>query len=97
MKCNYQDKATVQELAEALSFERCRHCGISSRELLLRDEVLEVCADEFAADLTTGERFLETFALCPECHKLHHLDAHSQHNPCQLKARRSREGLRERA
>ena len=96
MKCNYQDKATVQELAEALSFERCRHCSISSRELLRRDEVLEVCADEFAADLATGERFLEAFALCPECHKLHHLDALRQHNPCQLKARRSREGLHER-
>ena len=93
MKCNYQDKVTVHELAEALSSERCQHCGITSRELLLRDEVLEVCSDEFAVDLSTGERFLEAFALCPTCHQQHHLDGNQQHNPCQLKARRSREQL----
>ena len=93
MECNYQDRVSVQEPAEALSSERYRHCGITSRELLLRDEVLEVCADEFAADPTTGERLLEAFALCPTCHQLHNLDAQQQHNPCQLKARCSREAF----
>jgi hypothetical protein len=91
MECNYKDKVSVQEPAEGLSSERCRHVGITSRELLLHHEVLEVCADEFAADLTTGARLLEAFALCPTCRQLHNLDAQNQHNPCKLKARRSRE------
>ena len=93
MKCNYQQKVTVKDLASALSAESCRHCGIGIQELLTRGEVLEVCAEEFAYDIEKRTQILEPVALCPTCHEKHHLDGQQQHNPCQVRARLSREGL----
>ena len=91
--CNYKRKVTVEEVAQALSEAACQHCGVTTKELMLKGELLEVCGEEFASDIASGERALTPVALCPACHKKHHLDARRQHNPCQIKARQSREGL----
>lgn len=92
-KCNYQRKVTEGELVTALSEERCRDCGASVKELIESGEFLEVCGEEFYSDIVTKERVLHPVALCPECHRRNHLDAAGQHNPCQVRARLSREGL----
>lgn len=91
--CNYQRKASVGEMTAALEQSQCNHCGISAKELMEQGKILEVCGEEFLSDIATGERVLTAIALCPTCHKLHHMDAYHQHNPCQIKARQSREGL----
>ena len=93
MECNYQFKLTVEDLSTALAQAVCHNCGVTTAELTSRGELLEVCGEDFASDLESGERVLVPVALCPACHKAHHLDANRQHNPCQIKARYSREGL----
>lgn len=93
MKCNFQYKGTAEEHACGGLQEECWHCGISARELMLNGEKLEVCAEEFAYDIATGQRVLSPIALCPRCHAEHHQDARGHHNPCQILARRSRECL----
>ncbi|MCU9847425.1 hypothetical protein OEZ60_05350 [Defluviimonas sp. WL0024] len=90
-ECNYQRKMTARELTTALSEAECRHCRVSAAALLENGEHLEICAEEFASDIMSGERVLTPIALCPACHRLNHLDAHHRHNPCQIKARHSRE------
>ena len=90
-KCNYQSKVTVTEVREALGQAECHHCGIAAADLMARGELLEVCGEEIGSDLVTGTRILKAIALCPSCHRRSHLDANRQHNPCQIKARNSRE------
>jgi len=92
-KCNYQRAVTREEFSAALSEAVCGHCGVTTRELLLKGELLEVCGEEFSSDIVSGQRVLTPIALCPACHKIHHLDGRRQHNPCQIEARRSREWL----
>ena len=91
--CNYQQIVTVAERLNALADAACQHCGISSKDLLSHCEALEVCADEFSSDIASGHREFVPIALCPSCHKKHHLDARNNHNPCQVTARDSRERL----
>ncbi len=91
--CNYQRKVTVEDLLEALADGVCHLCGVTTRQLMEKGELLEVCGEEFATDIESGERVLTPVALCPDCHRDYHLDARQQHNPCQIKARFSREGL----
>ncbi len=91
--CNFQKIVTPQEFAAALKGATCEHCGVTSAQLLKEGEILEVCAEEFSSDIVTGDRVLIPIALCPACHRKHHLDAHHHHNPCQIRARLSREGL----
>ena len=93
IKCNYQKIVSIEEFSKALSEMICQHCGITTRELIARGQLLQVCAEEFSSDITSGERVMQTVALCPECHRQHHLDEHNCHNPCHVKARLSREGL----
>lgn len=93
VECNYQRMVSAEAVEVALDVTDCAHCGISTGELTHRGETLELCAVEFCSDIATGERELEPVLLCPSCHEAHHLDAHRQHNPCQIKARLSREGL----
>lgn len=91
--CNYQRTVTVEELSAALAEAACSHCRATTADLMLKGELLEVCAEEFSSDIEGRERILVPIALCPACHREHHLDARGQHNPCQIKARISREGL----
>ncbi len=91
LACNYQRKMDVSEAASALATATCHQCGVSAKALMDRGEILEVCAEEFCDDLVTGEAVVVPIALCPECHRMNHLDRRGQHNPCQLSARRSRE------
>ncbi|MDJ0629029.1 MAG: hypothetical protein QNJ44_12275 [Rhodobacter sp.] len=91
--CNYLRLATEEDLSSALADAACVHCGASAAELLRKGELLEVCAEEFASDITDGGRVLTPIALCPGCHDRHHRDARGNHNPCQIKARLSREML----
>ncbi len=83
---------TSKEISEVLAEEVCHQCGITAWELAQNGELLEVCGEEFASDIESGTRFLVPVALCPTCHKDHHLDANRQHNPCHVKARLSRDG-----
>ena len=92
-ECNYQRSMTVEEASTAFSEVLCFHCGTTTKDLMLKGDQLEVCGDEFAFDIESRERVLTPIALCPECHGRHHLDARLQHNPCQIKARASREQL----
>ncbi|MDW4550942.1 hypothetical protein R5H32_16395 [Defluviimonas sp. D31] len=94
MNCNYQRRVTARELTAALSETECHHCRVSARVLLERGAHLEVCAEEFGSDIESGERLLVPIALCPSCHRKNHLDAQNRHNPCQFKARESRERMR---
>jgi hypothetical protein len=91
--CNYQSIVAPEEYATALKEAVCEHCGTSARQLLQHGEILEVCGEEFLYDIVSGERVLSAIALCPTCHRRHHLDAQDHHNPCQIKARLSRERL----
>lgn len=91
--CNYQKKLKVEDISTVLADAKCQHCGATASELMLKGELLEICAEEFASDIQSGERILVPLGLCPSCHKKHHLDARGHHNPCQITARRSREGL----
>lgn len=91
--CNYQRKVTEAELSAALSEARCSDCGKTVAELLRGGELLEVCGEEFGSDIVSRERVLNPIALCPSCHRKHHLDARGRHNPCQIKARLSWEVL----
>lgn len=93
LTCNYQHKVTEQEISEALTEGVCHICGLPEKELRLVGQHLEVCGEEFASDIASCERFLTPVALCPACHRNHHLDASQNHNPCQIEARLSREGL----
>ncbi len=93
LKCNYQEKVTVKDLSAALAEGHCFFCFVTAAELMRNGEMLEVCGEEFSTDIVNGERVLTTIALCPECHKKFHLDANRNHNPCQIKARLSREAL----
>lgn len=91
--CNFQNSVTREERVKALSEDRCYHCGATAKALKLRGQGLEICGEEFAYDLASGDRLLTPIALCPDCHADAHLDADHHHNPCQIHARRSREGL----
>ncbi|TMV10348.1 hypothetical protein FGK63_04625 [Ruegeria sediminis] len=93
IECNYQRKVTAKEYSAALAEAQCSHCGISSKDLMRRGELLEVCGEELYSDIASGERVLIPIALCPSCHRRHHQDAQRMHNPCQIKARHSRECL----
>ncbi len=93
MKCNYQRKVSIEELSTALAEMACHNCSVSTADLMLKGELLEVCGEEFSSDIVGGECVLSTIALCPTCHAESHLDAHHQHNPCLIKARLSREHL----
>ena len=93
IKCNFQRKATSGEFSSALAEATCQRCGDSAKDLVLKGEILEVCAEEFADDIASGQRVLNPIALCPSCHEKYHLDARGNHNPCQIKARLSREWL----
>gem|GEM_PF-3765659 len=90
-ECNYQSKVTTVELLIGMSDAACKHCGASAEELIVKGELLEICGEEYLSDIVTGERLLVTIALCPKCHQKNHLNAHGRHNPCQIKARFSRE------
>ena len=92
-KCNYQTKVSVGEFSEALSRASCERCGVTTAELIEKGELLEVCGEEYSSDPTNGERVLTALALCPSCHRKFHQDARGRHNPCQIKARLSREFL----
>ena len=93
LECRYQDKVTSKEAAEALTVAHCHHCGVTTRDLMQRGELLEVCGEMFGVDMATHERIITPISLCPECHRKHHLDANRQHQPCQVQAGFSREGL----
>jgi len=93
MECNYQKQVVIDSASAALSEGVCEHCGVRSSELAEKGEILEVCGEEFATVMESGERILTPIALCPSCHKDHHRDARGKHNPCQIKARLSCEGL----
>jgi hypothetical protein len=93
IKCRYQSKVTAGEFAAALDQACCQNCSISASELLARAQTLEVCGEEFGYDAVTGEKVLVAIALCPDCHREHHLDSKRHHNPCQVAARLSREHL----
>lgn len=93
MDCNYQRLVVVEGASAALAEGVCQHCGVRSNELAEKGEILEICAEEFATVMESGERILTPIALCPSCHAEHHKDARGHHNPCQIKARLSREGL----
>ncbi len=92
-ECNYQQIASVEEVKSALEEAQCQHCGITTNELMSRGEVLEICGEEYCSDISTGLKLFTTFAVCPSCHERFHQDAENMHNPCQIKARWSREGL----
>lgn len=91
--CNYQRIVSVEEVRCALEEAQCQHCGITTNELMSRGELLEICGEELCSDISTGKKTFITLALCPSCHKHAHQDAENKHNPCQIKARWSREGL----
>ena len=92
-RCNYQAKITLDDMSSALSAARCHECGITTAELMAKGQLLEVCGEEFSSDITDGTRVLTAIALCPDCHTEFHRDCRGHHNPCQIKARLSREGL----
>lgn len=91
--CNYQDRVSATEIWESPSMAQCDHCGIEATELSESGKTLEICGELFGIDMGTNERVISTIALCPECHKSHHLDADRKHQPCQILAAFSREGL----
>jgi hypothetical protein len=91
--CNFQAKVDYLEKLRALGRGKCDQCWIEVDDLLRSGEFLEVCGDEFMTDPTTSEVAFQVRALCPECHRQQHLDAQGRHNPCQLSARRNREGV----
>ena len=91
--CSYQRRVTLKEIREALSEAQCYFCGTTASELMMRGELLEVCGEEFISDNESGERVLTPIALCPFCHARNHQDANNLHNPDQIMARLSREGL----
>ena len=93
VECNYQRKVTIEELSLALGEAKCHQCGVTTNELMKSGEVLEVCGEEFSSDPVTGDRVMTAVALCPSCHRRHHQDARGKLLPCQVRARRSREGL----
>ena len=90
-ECNYQVRMDQSQLVEVLADGLCHHCRISVKDLLEKGEILEFCAEEYAFDIESGQQFLVPIALCPSCHVQHHRDAKGKHNPCQIKARLSRE------
>jgi hypothetical protein len=73
--CIYQRTVEVADLAEALSKAQCQHCGISAMELILTGELLEICGETLAPGRMNGGRVVKPIALCPECHRAHHLSA----------------------
>ncbi len=91
--CNYQRIVSVEEIRCALEEAQCQQCGITTNELISRGELLEICGEELCSDISTGKKTFITIALCPSCHARAHQDAENKHNPCQIKARWSREGL----
>ncbi|QFS84502.1 hypothetical protein FIU97_17230 [Roseivivax sp. THAF40] len=91
LTCNYQRMLTKAKAQQARSEGACRECLVTEAELQLAGETLEVCGEEFAYDLETGERVLVPVPLCPACHAKAHQDGHGHHLPCQIKARFSRE------
>ena len=93
MECNFQKRASEEEIHFVYTEIGCRHCGLEVSELAKQGRHLELCGEEYGTDLVTGEKVLTPIGLCNECHRLHHQDAKRQHNPCQIKARLSREGL----
>lgn len=93
ISCRYQRVVSPVERAAALDVGRCEHCGITLAELTQQGQTLEVCAEELGQDLATGHRVLTPVPLCSVCHRAHHEDARGTHNPCQIKARLSREHL----
>ncbi len=92
-ECNYQRIVSVEEVRCALEEAQCQQCGITTNELISRGELLEICGEELCSDISTGKKTFITIALCPSCHARAHQDAENKHNPCQIKARWSREGL----
>ena len=91
--CNYQRRMDPAEAASALAEACCYRCGVSARALMNRGDILEVCGEEFSRDLVSWEAVLVPIALCPDCHRTNHLDGRNRHNPCQIKARLSRESF----
>ncbi|SIS54928.1 hypothetical protein SAMN05421759_101354 [Roseivivax lentus] len=89
--CNFQQKVTRSVYEEALREGACRECRVTQAELLTKGRRLEVCGEEFAYDLETGERVLVPVPLCPACHAKAHLDGRGHHLPCQISARFNRE------
>ena len=92
-ECNFRFRISLREVSEALDAAQCEHCGVTTTGLIERGEFLEVCGEEFASDLVSGERILAMIALCPKCHRDFHRDVRGQHDPCQIKARISRESM----
>ena len=93
LECRYQETVTSNEAAKALEAALCHECGVSTRDLMADGQLLEVCGEEFATDIETGERIMVAIPLCPDCHRKNHLDARLKHHPCQVQARNSREGV----
>jgi hypothetical protein len=91
LACNAQRRLTATEVASTLVEAICHRCGVTAKALMDRGEMLEVCGEEFCDDLISGETVVVPIALCPDCHRINHLDARGQHISCQIKARQSRE------
>jgi len=91
--CMCQLKMDPAEAVAALAEACCYRCGVSANRLMNRGEILEVCSEEYCDDLSTGEVIAVPIALCPECHRINHLDVRGHHRPCHIKARQSYETL----
>ena len=91
--CMYHRTVSLEDLADALIKAECHHCGISAMELIVNRELLEICGAARADDTGNGGCMLAPIALCPTCHRDHHLDLRRRHDPCKVKAHHGREAL----
>ncbi len=91
IKCNFQKFVRPIDKLRAVVQGTCDHCEATTASLAREGKTLEVCGAEYMTDPITAEREFELLTLCPDCHRAQHLDADGNHNPCQVKARNSRE------
>ncbi len=73
--CIFQRTVPIKDIAETLSEAQCQHCGISAMELIVKRELLEICGEMLAPDRRNGRRVVKPIALCPKCHRAHHLSS----------------------
>lgn len=92
-RCKFQAAVGEADKAAALKLGRCELCSQTEEDLRKAGQTLEVCCIEHYTDLALGETIALVIPLCADCHRMHHLNAHMDSEPCPDTARRSWELL----